>query len=190
MSATSSVVTYPAAYDLGFSTTVGAEGVLSLDPNDRGNYRSGQVGVGKVEGSKFGISAASYPTLDIPNLTLDTARAIYFTDYWLKARCDALPPRLAVIVFDSAVNNGAGTAIKLLQTSVGTTADGVFGPGTQAHVAAVIGSNSSGGLDGLCAEFLARRTVLMASLSSWASQGLGWARRLCKLPFLTQGLTS
>lgn len=176
-------MTYPAAFSLAFATTVGLEGGLSLDPNDSGNYANG-----KLVGSKFGISARAYPTLDIPSLTLDTAQAIYWTDYWLKARCDALPPRLAVFMFDSAVNNGVGGAIGILQAAVGTVQDGVFGSGTLAHVTNAIAAPN--GIDNLCAEFLARRTFKMACLSAWQTQGLGWSRRLCKLPFLTQGITA
>ncbi len=183
----SATVTYPSAYISGFAITVGNEGGLSLDSRDRGNYRSGVVGVGPVVGSKYGLSAAAYPTLDIPNVTLDTARAIYFTDYWLKARCDLMPGRLAATVFDSAVNNGVSGAVRLLQTALGLHADAVFGPGT---VAALQSCLTKTGEDSLCAEFLARRLVLMAALPSWPSQALGWSRRICKMPFLTQGFSA
>lgn len=176
-------MTYPAAFSLAFATTVGLEGGLSLDPNDSGNYANG-----KLVGTKFGISAASYPTLDILSLTLATAQAIYWTDYWLKARCDVLPPRLSVFMFDSAVNNGVAGAIGILQSALGTTSDGMFGPGTLAHLMNALAP--VGGEDILCAEFLARRTFKMACLTAWQTQGLGWSRRLCKLPFLTQGIKS
>ena len=174
-------MTYPAAFTLAFATTVGLEGGLSLDPNDSGNYANG-----KLVGTKYGISARSYPTLNIPSLTLSTAQAIYWTDYWLKARCDVLPPRLAVFMFDSAVNNGVVGSIGILQTAIGTTSDGVFGHDTLTILGAVLAC----GVDALCAEFLARRTFKMACLDAWQTQGLGWSRRLCKLPFLTQGITA
>jgi len=167
---------YPQAFVTAFTITVGLEGGYVDDPNDPG---------GKT---KYGISQRAYPTLDIPNLTLATAQAIYWTDYWLKARCDVMPGRLAVFVFDSAVNNGVGGAVCLLQKALSTKIDSVFGPGTLATLQSAVASST--GQDNVCAEFLARRMVLMAALPSWASQGLGWARRLCKLPFLTQGLTA
>ena len=57
-----------------FNVTFAAEGeTLDRTPSDRGNWTSGVIGVGTLVGSKFGISAATYPTLDIPNLTRDGA---------------------------------------------------------------------------------------------------------------------
>jgi hypothetical protein len=38
-----------------------------------------------LKGIKYGISAASYPTLDISNVTLTQAQDIYEADYWAKA---------------------------------------------------------------------------------------------------------
>ena len=40
------------------------EGTLSLDPTDTGNWTGGAVGRGTLVGTKYGISAASYPTLE------------------------------------------------------------------------------------------------------------------------------
>ena len=34
--------------------------------------------------TKYGISQAAYPGVDIENMTADTAKGIYGTDYWLK----------------------------------------------------------------------------------------------------------
>jgi lysozyme family protein len=41
----------------------------------------------------------------------------------------------------------------------------------------------------LCAEFLARRLSFMASLPTWRTFGLGWARRLCSLPYQSLTMT-
>jgi hypothetical protein len=38
-------------------------------------------------------------------------------------------------------------------------------------------------VDVLCAEFQALRLLFMAALPSWRTFGLGWARRLCLLPY-------
>ncbi len=80
--------------------------------------------------TKYGISQAAYPALDIANLTADTAKAIYATDYWLKASCAKLKPDLQYLHFDTAVNMGVDTAIKLLQQAAGCNVDGMFGAET------------------------------------------------------------
>lgn len=65
--------------------------------------------------TKYGISKKSYPKVDIKNLTLDGAKAIYKKDYWLACRCDELPEPLDIVVFDTAVNMGQGRANGFLQ---------------------------------------------------------------------------
>lgn len=84
---------------------LGQEGGLSFDPNDPGNYVNG-----KFVGTKYGISAAAHPELDIPNLTLDRAKAIYFKDYWVPSGASDLPFPLCLAVLDLAVNGGVGRA--------------------------------------------------------------------------------
>ena len=161
-----------------FQMLIGHEGGYSTVQNDPGNWTGGKVGVGVLKGTKFGISAASYPNVDIANLTLDKAMAIYATDYWLKIHGDQLNPALALLVFDSAVNNGVGNATRFLQESLGIVADGDFGPGT---LAAVLKDKRPGADQ--CAEFLARRLVFMSSIAIWHEDALGFARRLCQLPY-------
>jgi len=58
-------------FDQAFALVVGIEGGFSTDQNDPGNWTSGKVCIGEFKGTKYGISAASYPHLDIPNLTPD-----------------------------------------------------------------------------------------------------------------------
>jgi lysozyme family protein len=59
----------------------GHEGGFTQARTDRGNWTSGKIGVGYLKGTKFGVSAMSYPKLDIRNLTLDEAAAIYRRDF-------------------------------------------------------------------------------------------------------------
>lgn len=161
-----------------FKVVVGEEGGLSTDPADPGNWTGGACGRGACRGTKFGIAASAHPTLDIPAVTLDEARAIYRRDYWDRAAGDALPAPLALLVFDAAVNNGVGRAIRWLQMAAGCAPDGVVGPATLAAVQARAGDGAA-----LCAEFQAQRLAFMAALPGWSRFGLGWSRRLCRLPF-------
>ena len=77
--------------------------------------------------TRYGVSKASYPNLDIANLTEDKAKAIYGTDYWIEGNCAKVKVDLQYPLFDFAVNAGVVTAIKLLQKCCGITEDGKFG---------------------------------------------------------------
>lgn len=65
--------------------------------------------------TKYGISKRSYPDVNIKNLTLDDAKAIYKRDYWDACGCGDLKEPLDVIVFDTAVNMGVGRAKEFYQ---------------------------------------------------------------------------
>ncbi len=159
-----------------FSIVVSAEGGLTTDPADPGNWTGGARGRGVCRGTQWGISAAAYPTLDIVRLTLTDAQALYRRDYWDRVCGDDLPAAAALLVFDAAVNNGVSRAVRWLQMAAGVTADGVLGAESLAAVHAQP-------LQALLVEFQAQRMVFMAGLPTWRSFGLGWARRLCRLPF-------
>lgn len=171
------------AFDRAFAIVVGHEGGFTANPADPGNWTGGACGRGVCRGTRYGISAAAYPRLDIANLTLDEARAIYRADYWDRVQGDALPPPLALLAFDAAVNNGVGRAVRWLQAAVGTAPDGVLGKATLAAVAARSGQGAA-----VLAEFQAQRLAFMAGLPNWRIFGLGWARRLCRLPYDAIGM--
>ena len=85
--------------------------------------------------TKYGICKRSYPGLNIKELTIQDASAIYYNDYWLKLKIDNIKnEELKLHLFDMAVNAGIKTAIKLLQGIVGTTQDGVLGPLSEAKI--------------------------------------------------------
>lgn len=108
--------------------TLGEEGGYSDDPHDSGNWTGGSVGVGELKGTKFGISAASYPDLDIKALTIATAGEIYRKDYWHPINGDKLPAGLDLMVFDFGVNAGTFESATELQRIVGVATDGDIGP--------------------------------------------------------------
>ncbi len=171
---------YPAVFLAVINIVLGHEGGLSLVASDPGNWTSGAVGRGELKGTKWGLSAAAYPTLAISTLSRDQAIAIYYALYWQRTSCGDVPAPLALFVMDAAVNNGVGRAVRWLQAAVGVVPDGVFGTTTERALASALLAPS--GLDTVCAEFQAQRLVFMAVLPTWRAFGLGWARRLCKLP--------
>lgn len=157
-------------FDTAFERLLGNEGKLSLDPKDRGNWTSGEVDVGELKGSKFGISAMSYPKEDIRNLTKERAKEIYFRDFWNRIHADKLPDGVAFQAFDFAVNSGIETAIRKLQRALGVADDGRWGPITRAAAEQMSESD-------IIMRYVAERLDFWRSLSTWQHNGKGWAGR-------------
>lgn len=149
------------------------EGGYSADPKDPGNYTGGRVGVGQLKGTKFGIAANTYPTLDIKNLTWDTAAALYRRDFWDASKAGQLPPAVGYQLLDGAVNSGVRRATQWLQRAALVADDGIIGPATLAAIKAADPND-------LVFRFIAERLEFMTGLSNWAAHGKGWARRIAK----------
>lgn len=104
--------------------TLKEEGGFQKDPGDSGNWTGGKIGKGILKGTKYGISAASYPTLDIKNLTIERATDIYRSDFWDRLRADELPEFIRMSIFDMAVTAGVAGAIRVLQLAVKVAQNG------------------------------------------------------------------
>ena len=167
-------------FEVAVAAIIKSEGGYTANPADPGNWTGGQQGNGELRGTKFGISAAAYPKLDIRSLTLEDAQAIYRRDYWDRISGDNLPPPLALLVFDAAVNSGVARAVGWLQQCVGVHPDGMVGPQTLAAVGAFVEQQGDAGI---CTEFMTQRLIFLASLPTWRAFGIGWTRRLFRLPF-------
>ena len=146
-------------FDECFAKLIGHEGGYTAGKNDPGGE------------TKYGISKRSYPHLDIADLNLDDAKAIYKRDFWDRAQCDRLHPDLAFQVFDGAVNSGIGNSIRWLQEASGVAVDGVVGPLTLRKVGDMEPSI-------IIARYNGVRLKFMASLSTFDVFGRGWARRI------------
>lgn len=114
------------AFDDAFAAVIGVEGGYDDDPADAGNWTSGKVGIGNLRGTKFGISAAAYPQIDIATLTVDAAKALYLSDYWSAHSLDRFPAAAGLLLFDAFVNGGQ--PFQWLQRAVGADSDGIWGP--------------------------------------------------------------
>jgi lysozyme family protein len=117
---------------------LGHEGGFTDNPKDPGNWTGGRVGVGILKGTNWGISAATYPHLDIKNLTREGAVYIYNTNWWIPGGYAGLSSQeLANKVFSFAINGSRQEAIELLQIAVSACGvrvdiDGTLGPQTLA----------------------------------------------------------
>ncbi|MEJ7746337.1 MAG: glycosyl hydrolase 108 family protein, partial [Luteimonas sp.] len=147
------------------------EGGLTLDSKDRGNWTSGVIGVGKLRGTKYGVSAMSYPTVDIARLTIDQAKAIYRRDCWDAVKGDELPPAVAFQAFDVAVNHGTDQAVRWLQRAAGVADDGVFGSVTLGAIKCACAAD-------LILKFNSERLLFYTNLSTFGTFGKGWVRRV------------
>lgn len=100
-----------------------------------------------------------------------TVRAIYLQKYWVPAQCSSLPAGLAFMHFDAAVNQGVGTAIRMLQEAVGTDVDGEIGPLTRAAIA-------QSPLAKTLADYAAIRRRRYRALRHFWRFGRGWLKRV------------
>lgn len=105
------------SFDQAIHFVLRAEGDTSDHPSDMGGY------------THWGLSSKSYPDLDLAKLTLVQAMEIYKRDFWDPIQGDELPPSLALVLFDWAVNSGVKTASEALQRALGAdlVVDGIIG---------------------------------------------------------------
>lgn len=146
---------------------------LDLTAKDPGNWTSGKVGRGSLRGSKCGISAAAFPTVDIASLTDETIWFLYRAKYLRPVCFDDLPIQIGLIVADCAVNQGVFTAASILQASLDVRVDGVVGPITVAAA-----QRSGNAFQSVVGEIAARRALRYAETANLEVFGLGWMRRL------------
>lgn len=158
-------------FDIAFETLIGHEGAFQNRRSDRGNWTTGIVGQGTLKGTKFGISAMSYPDLDIVNITLDVAKKIYLRDFWIPAGCEVFPDAIKFDMFDTAVNSGINRATLILQQAAGVLADSKVGPKTMAAIEAANPFS-------LHAKFNGYRLLFMSNLSVWDENSEGFAKRI------------
>jgi lysozyme family protein len=96
---------------------------------------------------------------------------LYKRKYWDKVQGDELPSGVDYVVFDAAINSGAGRAAKWLQACVGVEPDGGIGPKTLEAVRAV-------NPEQLIKDYSKRRLSFLSDLSTWETFGRGWFKRV------------
>lgn len=175
-------------FDAALAHVLEMEGGYTNDPADPGGP------------TNFGITLADYASFSKTTLTpanrdaliyalqhiaLADVHAIYLNDYWIPSGCPQLPPAIAFFHFDTAVNMGSGTAIRMLQTALDCEIDGEPGPQTRA---AANRANPSQTL----AAYADLRRRRYRSLAGFPRFGRGWLSRVDTtltraLAFITTG---
>jgi lysozyme family protein len=107
-------------------------------------------------------------------LTPTMVKPLYKRKYWDAVRGDELVSGVDYAVFDVAVNSGAGRAIKFLQSCVGVTVDGGFGPRTFDAV-------SKQDPERLIELYCAKRLEFLQALKTFETFGKGWSRRVAEV---------
>lgn len=113
---------------------------------------------------------------EMRNLTPLMVKPLYKRKYWDACRADELISGVDYCVFDVAVNSGVGRAIKLLQSCVGATPDGGYGPITAALV-----KKAEQDPIRLIELYSAKRLEFLESLKSFPVFGKGWSRRVAEV---------
>lgn len=124
--------------------------------------------------TKYGISLRAYPELGadgIRNLTKKKAGELYKRDYWDAAHCADFPDYLRLMLFDCAVNQGVGYAVKAAQAAVNAKTDGTVGPKT---IDAAKRAEPHKALH----KFAMNRFLRYKNNKNWNVFGDGWASRL------------
>jgi lysozyme family protein len=156
-----------------FDRIIGHEGGFQNMRNDRGNWTSGVVGVGELKGTKFGLSAMTYPSLDIKSITMDQAKAIYFEDWWVRLKMENFREAMQYQFFDAAINHGVHNSSRMLQRAVGAYDDGIIGPKT-------IAAKNQIELNDMLMLFIAERILFFTKVGAFDMYGRGWMVRMAK----------
>lgn len=101
--------------------------------------------------TKYGISQRAFPNVNIAALTQEEAVDIYRKAYWDPVAAEVTDPCLQILVFDTAVHSGVGTALSWVDVAP------TFG------------------------EYLAYRINFLRGLDDWDVFAQGWSNRLGKV---------
>jgi lysozyme family protein len=172
------------AWEMALGFTLAYEGGWVNAPNDRGGetYR----GISRVnwpnwpgwelideEKVREGFPGRLVGMSSLAELVI----GFYQVNFWDPLHGDELPIKMAVALFDFAVNSGVARAVRTMQIVLGATVDGVLGPKT-------IKAAHDAGENGVV-ELLARRAKFLHEIMDndptqkvWA---MNWFRRLFRL---------
>jgi lysozyme family protein len=150
-----------------FELMLQSEGGFVNHPSDPG----GMTNLGVTKATWESWVGREVDEAEMRGLTPEMVEPLYKERYFDAVRGDELPMGLDYLMFDFAVNAGAGRAIKTLQTAVGVTPDGGFGPMTMAAVQSVDPVE-------LIERFSQAKEDFYRSLTTFSTFGKGWLNRV------------
>lgn len=146
-----------------FNRLIGHEGGYVNDPRDPGGETN--WGITKRTAQANGYQGS------MRAMTREQAYKIYYSAFWLRYQCDKMPDAVAFQFFDAAVNHGLGNASRMLQRAVNVADDGIIGNMTIAAIKKMAISD-------VIMRFNAERLEFYCKLSTFATFGKGWVRRV------------
>jgi lysozyme family protein len=151
-----------------FELMLKSEGGYVNNPADPG----GMTNLGVTKATWENWVGRESDEAEMRGLTPEKVEPLYKKKYWDAVRGDEIENGgVAYLLFDFAVNAGVGRSIKTLQTAVGVTPDGGFGPMTMAAVQAVDPNE-------LIERFSQAKEDFYRSLTTFATFGKGWLNRV------------
>lgn len=144
-----------------------SEGGFVNHPSDPG----GMTNLGVTKATWENWVGRESDEAEMRSLTPEKVEPLYKKKFFDAVRGDELPVGLDYLLFDFAVNAGAGRAIKTLQSAVGVTPDGGFGPLTMAAVQAIEPQE-------LIERFSQAKEDFYRSLNTFNVFGKGWLNRV------------
>ncbi len=93
------------------------EGGFGRTRGDRGDWTSGQIGVGELKGTAWGIAAMTFkdrglpPDTDLSKMTKAQAIALYRKKEWPECAGNEMPMGFDQITYDGTVNSGRGRGV-------------------------------------------------------------------------------
>ena len=151
-----------------FELMLKSEGGYVNNPADPG----GMTNLGVTKATWENWVGRESDEAEMRGLTPEKVEPLYKKKYWDAVRGDEIENGgVAYLLFDFAVNAGAGRSIKTLQTAVGVTPDGGFGAMT---MAAVLAADPVKLID----DFSQAKEDFYRSLDSFTVYGTGWLNRV------------
>ncbi len=133
------------------------EGGLSNHPDDPGGLTNKGITQRVYDAWR---TSKGLQKRSVAMITDEEVQQIYWERYWLPSHAHDLPPPLDLVVFDTAVNCGVGTALRLLQQALKEMGyydgilDGVWGLKTQKAIERV---KAEGKVDSVVKKLIALR---------------------------------
>jgi lysozyme family protein len=156
-----------------------SEGGFVNHPSDPG----GMTNLGVTKATWESWVGRQVDEAEMRGLTADKVEPLYKERYFDAVRGDELPAGLDYLMFDFAVNAGAGRAIKILQTAVCVPDDGGFGPMTMKAVQAVDPVE-------LIERFSQAKEDFYRSLAQFPTFGKGWLNRVADVKLKASSMLS